>query len=104
MEKIIFIIFGVIIVLAAAILAYVYWPKAQPISNVPVNQQEQTTTAQPQKEIIEPIIPATKDPSFTICSWQCGDGVCQKTQVAACKNGENCVCLEAPENCPEDCH
>ena len=39
-----------------------------------------------------------------ICSDRCGDNVCQ-TEDPECpgENSLNCVCLETPEECPQDC-
>ncbi len=41
--------------------------------------------------------------SLLICSDQCGDGICQKTDPN-CKNGNlNCICPETKDNCSQDC-
>ena len=37
-----------------------------------------------------------------VCVDKCGDGVCQKSDPE-CKDNLNCVCLETPQDCPQDC-
>lgn len=41
--------------------------------------------------------------SLIICVDKCGDGVCQKTDSACERGNLNCVCLESPTDCPQDC-
>ncbi len=41
--------------------------------------------------------------TLTVCLDKCGDGICQKTDPN-CKSGDlNCICLETPKECPQDC-
>lgn len=41
--------------------------------------------------------------ALTVCLDECGDGVCKKMDLN-CKSGDlNCVCLETPKECPQDC-
>lgn len=42
--------------------------------------------------------------TLSVCSDKCGDGVCQKTDSNCDKdNNLNCICLETPQECPQDC-
>lgn len=43
------------------------------------------------------------DNGFSVCSDQCGNGVCQKEDLSCDKKSLNCVCAENSQDCPQDC-
>lgn len=117
MDKKIVIISIVVLILAlvTAFLGYRYFmPKETEnvdsfINNVPADQQtNQTETAEdmPGVEVGGGGITVegyTDGGGLTICADKCGDGICQKTNTECSDKNLNCVCVEVPEECPQDC-
>lgn len=41
---------------------------------------------------------------LTVCLDKCGDGICQATDSYCSENNSlNCICVETPQECPQDC-
>jgi len=105
-----------VVVLALGFIVYKY------IVSVPVEVQNVAGGAQVQNDASDQAKPDASNPqikveaggvevspkngggTFNICLDKCGDGICQKTDP---KCGEDinlgCVCLEASQDCPQDC-
>lgn len=42
--------------------------------------------------------------TLSVCLDKCGDDICQKTDPSCgTDNNLNCICLESPQECPQDC-
>ncbi len=78
----------VIILVAGGFALYYYYPTIMGSDNP--------------GQTVEPI-GTDNGASFTVCAWECGDGVCQ-VKAPECEEGDiNCACVETHEECPEDC-
>jgi hypothetical protein len=101
----------IIIVLAGiagfATYQYVAKPLPNPQNSTPAtdNQNSQNTQESPGVTLENPVINGqeTVDSNIAICSYKCGDGVCQSKQPTCAPGSINCVCVETKADCPEDC-
>jgi len=41
--------------------------------------------------------------TLTVCTYECGNGLCQIDDPVCLDDSLSCICPETPENCPQDC-
>ena len=108
----------VLLLLAFTVAFYIYSSKTNSQNNLENSQtptaQEQTMDAeffqpdqQSQQNKKVPMVEIGGETitsgGLSVCLDKCGDGTCQ-AQETICEGGNlNCVCIETPAECPQDC-
>jgi hypothetical protein len=101
-KTLLILVIAFVVLFVAGFFIFQYTDKIESVQGNPAGSQETESSPANNETGSEKIEEATKPTgSLLICADKCGDGICQISNENC---GEiDCICLETPQDCPQDC-